>query len=91
MAVKPAAQVSCQAQYEFTESAGVVAGPVSEYHADTDDFGKAVSGLKEIFDSDDPVFITAIQANIHALQTSVRIEAHTHEQTKEINNLKKRV
>jgi len=35
------------------------------------------------------VLIPVIQANIHALQISVRIEAQIHEQTKEINNLKK--
>ena len=84
MAVKPAAQVSCQAQYEFTESAGVVAESVSEYNTDKDDFGKAVSGLKEIFDSGDPVVITAIQANMHALQISPRREAQISEQSKEI-------
>ncbi len=56
-----------------------------------DDFGKAASGLKEIFDSGDPVLIPAIQANIHAFQISVRREAHIQEQTKEINDLKKRM
>ena len=56
-----------------------------------DDFGKTVSGLKEIFDSGDPVLIPAIQANIHAFQISVRREAHIQEQTKEINDLKKRM
>ncbi len=61
------------------------------HNADVDDFGKAVSGLKEIFDSGDPVLIPAIQANIHAFQISVRREAHIQEQTKEINDLKKRM
>ncbi len=53
-----------------------------------DDFGKAASGLKEIFDSGDPLLIPTIQANIHAFQISVRREAHIQEQTKEINDLK---
>lgn len=55
------------------------------------DFREAASGLKEIFDSGDPVLIPAIKANIHAFQISVRREAHIKEQTKEINDLKKRM
>lgn len=68
-----------------------VAAPGVEYNADVDDFGKAATGLKEIFDSGDPVLIPAIRANIHAFQISVRREAHIQEQTKEINDLKQRM
>ena len=72
-------------------SAMHVAAPGAEYNADMDDFGRAATGLKEIFDSGDPVLIPAIQANIHAFQISVRREAHIQEQTKEISDLKKRM
>jgi transcriptional regulator with XRE-family HTH domain len=65
--------------------------PRVEYNDGLDDFGKASSGLREIFDSGDPVLIPAIQANIHAFQISVRREAHIQEQTKEINDLKTRM
>lgn len=68
-----------------------VAAPGAEYNADMDDFGRAATGLKEIFDSGDPVLIPAIQANIHAFQISARREAHIQEQTKEISDLKKRM
>lgn len=68
-----------------------IAAPGAEYNADMDDFGRAATGLKEIFDSGDPVLIPAIQANIHAFQISVRREAHIQEQTKEISDLKKRM
>ena len=66
-----------------------VAEPVSEYGAGVDYFGKAVAGLKEIFDSRDPVLIPAIQANIHAFQISVRRERHIQQQSDEITALKK--
>ena len=74
-----------QKDNEFTEAVGIiqnkkesdhVTAPGVEYNGDMDDFGKATSGLKEIFDSGDPVLIPAIQANIHAFQISVRREAH---------------
>ena len=68
-----------------------VAAPGVEYNDGLDDFGKASAGLKEIFDSGDPVLIPVIQANIHAFQISVRREAHIQEQTKEISDLKKRL
>ena len=45
------------------ELTGRVAESVTEYSAGVDEFGKAVAGLKEIFDSHDPVLIPAIQAN----------------------------
>lgn len=68
-----------------------VAAPGVEYNDGLDDFGRAVSGLKDIFNSGDPVLIPAIQANIHAFQISVRRETHIQEQTKEISDLKKRL
>lgn len=78
--------------YNKVEALNVhVAAPGVEYNAGMDDFGKAATGLKEIFDSGDPVLIPAIQANIHAFQISVRREAHIKKQTKEINDLKKRM
>lgn len=60
-----------------------------EYNADVDEFGRAVAGLKEIFDSRDPVLIPAIQANIHAFQRSVRQERQIQQQADEITALKK--
>ena len=66
-----------------------VAEPVAEYGGRVDDFGKAVAGLREIFDSRDPVLIPAIQANIHAFQRSVRQERHIQQQADEITALKK--
>ena len=56
---------------------------------DVDEFGRAVAGLKEIFDSRDPVLIPAIQANIHAFQISVRREFQVQQQSDEITALKK--
>lgn len=84
--------VSKEALYNKVEMRDMhTAAPGGEYNADMDDFGKAASGLKEIFDSGDPVLIPAIQANIHAFQISVRREVHIQEQTNEINDLKKRM
>jgi len=60
-----------------------------EYSSGADEFGKAVAGLKEIFDSRDPVLIPAIQANIHAFQVSVRREHYIQQQTSKINALEK--
>lgn len=75
---------------ESTEAVGISRDKKKvEYNADMDDFGKAVSGLKEIFDSGDPILIPVAQAGIHAFQISVRREAQNHEQAKEINHLKK--
>lgn len=66
-----------------------VAESVSEYGAGMDDFGKAAAGLKEIFDSRDPVLIPAIQANIHAFQISVRRERQIQQQANKISALEK--
>ena len=52
-----------------------------EYNSDMDDFGKAASGLKEIFDSGDPALILAIQADIHAFQISARRETQINERS----------
>ena len=61
---------------------------VAEYGGGVDDFGKAAAGLKEIFDSRDPVLIPAIQANIRAFRISVRRERHIQQQADEITALK---
>lgn len=53
-----------------------------------DEFGIAVAGLKEIFDSRDPVLLPAIQANIRAFQISVRRERQIQQQQTEIDELK---
>jgi len=53
-----------------------------------DEFAYAVAGLKEIFDSRDPVLLPAIQANIRAFQISVRRERQIYKQEKEIGVLK---
>lgn len=66
-----------------------VAMPEVEYNAGVDKFGRAVDGLREIFDSHDPVLIPAIQANIHAFQISVRRERHIQQQTNKISALEK--
>jgi len=68
-----------------------VPAPGAGYNTDVDvdEFGKAVSGLKEIFDSRDPVLIPAIQANIHAFQISARRECQVQQQTNEIKDLRK--
>ena len=63
-------------------------GPRVEYNANINDFGATASGLKDIFDSGDPVLISAIQAGVHAFQTSVKREAHVRQQTEEIDHLK---
>ena len=62
-------------------------GPRVEYNADMDDFGRAVSGLKEIFDSGDPVLVPTAKAGIHAFQISVRRETQINEQARKINRL----
>ena len=49
-----------------------------------DSFGEASTGLREIFDSHDPILIPALQANIRAFQIAARRE-------KEILELKGRV
>jgi transcriptional regulator with XRE-family HTH domain len=74
--------------YNKVEAQGVGVSEV-EYDGRVDDFGKAVAGLREIFDSRDPVLIPAIQANIHAFQISVRRERHIQQQSEEITALKK--
>ena len=73
--------------YNKVEAPGV-GDQMVEYGGGVDDFGKAVAGLKEIFDSQDPVLIPAIQANIHAFQISVRRERQLKQQAKEITALK---
>lgn len=78
------------ALYNSEEPAALhVAKTRAEYIAGVDDFGKAVDGLREIFDSHDPVLIPAIQANIHIFQISVRREHHIQQQSDEITALKK--
>ena len=72
---------------DSNEAVGIVAGPASEYHTDKDDFGRAVSGLKEIFDSGDPVLVPTAKAGIHAFQISVRRETQINEQARKINRL----
>ena len=52
-----------------------------------DDFGLAVSGLKEIFDSCDPILIPAIQANIRAFQISARREQQNRELIQKVGKL----
>lgn len=71
------------------EDAPGVNDKMVEYGAGVDEFGKAVAGLREIFDSQDPVLIPAIQANIHAFKISVRRERQVQQQTNKINALEK--
>lgn len=67
----------------------LVRSPDAEYNAGS--FGKASEGLKEIFDSQDPVLIPAIEANIRAFQLSVRRDRQIQQQAAEIEILNKRV
>jgi FtsZ-binding cell division protein ZapB len=66
-----------------------VATPGIEYNAGTDDFGKAVSGLKKIFDSGDPILTATSMAGIHIFETSLNMKAQINEQTKKIDGLQK--
>lgn len=52
-----------------------------------DPFAQAVSGLREIFDSRDPILIPAIQANIRAFQVSARRERQLTQQNEKIRKL----
>lgn len=75
---------------ESTEAVGISRDKKKvEYNADTDDFGKAVSGLKEIFDSGDPILIPAVLAGVQAFQIAVRRETQINEQTEKIDALEK--
>ena len=50
----------------------------------------AITGLSEIFDSNDPILIPAIQANIRAFQLSARREHDNTQQTQKIKNLEEK-
>ena len=66
---------------------------VAEHAADyagghgSDPFADAVSGLKEIFDSRDPILIPALEANIRAFRISARREKQLNNQAAEIKAL----
>ena len=51
------------------------------------DFGDAVEGLREIYDSRDPVLIPAIEANIRAFRTSSRRERQIQQQQAQIRQI----
>jgi transcriptional regulator with XRE-family HTH domain len=53
-----------------------------------DPFAEAVSGLKEIYDSRDPILIPAIDANIRAFRIAARREKQIYDQTAEIKALR---
>ena len=53
-----------------------------------DPFGQATAGLRAIFDSQDPVLISAIQANIRAFQLAARREKQVDYLNQEIQKLK---
>ena len=67
---------------------------VAEHAADyagghsSDPFADAVSGLKEIFDSRDPILIPALEANIRAFRISARREKQINDQATEIKALR---
>jgi len=63
----------------------------AERNAGIDPFARAVAGLREIYDSADPVLIPAIESNIIAFQVAVRRDKEIQAQRREIDNLKKRV
>lgn len=52
-----------------------------------DSFARAVTGLREIFDSEDPILVPAIEANIRAFRISVHRERQIYEQNKRIKVL----
>jgi len=53
-----------------------------------DAFSQAATGLREIFDSRDPILTPAIESNIRALRLSVRRERQVAQQAREIEKLK---
>ena len=75
--------------YNKEGAADICVAEQRKHGTGVDEFGQAVAGLKEIFDSHDPVLIPAIQANIHAFQISVRRKHHVQQQSDEITALKK--
>ena len=56
-----------------------------------DQFGEASTGLREIFNSGDPILIPALQANIRAFRIAARRERQIQRQAREIDDLKQRV
>jgi len=68
-----------------------VGEPVVKYKiaaAPDDPFARSVSGLREIFNSQDQVLISAIQANIQAFRLAVQREHQTQHQSIELHKLK---
>jgi len=55
-----------------------------------DPFAAAVSSLKEIFDSRDPILVSAIQSNLRAFQIAVQREKKIDQQSQEIETLKEK-
>ena len=64
--------------------------PVVEYEKGDDPFARSVSGLRQIFDSQDKALIAAIQINIQAFQLSVHKDRQINQQSKEIQKLKEK-
>ena len=62
--------------------------PVVEYEKGDDPFARSVSGLRQIFDSQDKALIAAIQINIQAFQLSIHKDHQISQQSKEIQKLK---
>lgn len=54
-------------------------------------FGKSVGYLREIFDSNDPIFISAIQANLHSFSRAIRREKEISQLSEKINDLEKKI
>ncbi len=61
--------------------------PQAGFKNDQDPFVQAIAGLKEIFDSQDPFVVPALQSNIRAFLVYVRREKQITEQTEEIKRL----
>ena len=60
----------------------------AEYKAADDPFARSVSGLRQIFESQDQALIAAIQINIQAFQLSIQKDLQMRRQSQEIKNLK---
>jgi len=54
---------------------------------EADSFARAVGGLREIYDSKDPIIVPALHANIRAFRLAVHRERQIHEQSLRIKAL----
>jgi transcriptional regulator with XRE-family HTH domain len=76
---------------EFSPSGPSKKHKTSSERADSDDtqelFGRAVEGLRRIFDSRDPQLISAIQANLRAFEKTAIKDQHSAKQAQKLHTL----